>query len=1116
MFAFIRRIIDSLRIRKADRCIKKGKFAEGEALFLELSDRSSEAIVKLAQYYHALGLSDKALSLFDHSLDSIKNPCMLQDAVALVKDDGFKTMLANHIIASHTRYLSSHLYNFLCDWIYNAFDLCQSIELFNKIHHLGYDVEVLYVRKVHQAQQEVSNDVWCGYLITLHDLYRTSAQVQEDMLTCAELYQNQKNYDAVIKVTDLILADTDRAKCLHAAALKGLASIEFDLDKKIDLLDSALLILELLSGAMVDDIRESIFLIYHQAARVLYSNGLRKRSCEVLHFLVGKGYKEALYSLAEYRSAEVASLVDAEQKLKAVSDAIEELSQYGQLDSLIPYRCYYDLWNAKANAVVSLSKDLDDYQADLTLEQLVLELKSKVWKSKSDESNICENAVCELIERKYRIAYEKERRADNSAISVYESILSYEGNKESAALYRLNICRLKFSDKLEVLRYYGEINGVLDRTICNFPDLMKDLAYRYVLLLLYDHDDKTSLSIISKFFPSDQHLLDACKHVSLLNAIARLDDFNEKLDLVREAKLSSDETISFIKGLHEYSEVIKPVVEMKGGTLSKYRSRLNAYLIYILFQEGKFADAFERLIKERSDYLDDLDALRNIALLCLNMAESQQITPTNFKEVISVWLTAIYQERLFVKSLDYTAWDNQYDFSLKDAFGHFSEETIGELPENVNFNDFEDGSIVSIKEVQRILLDRFVAAISDNHDYNLFFNEQKDAMDAFCALKLEKVCRIVAPFLSHRDELIFNNIYEALENERRKCQYKSEDILSVGVSYGLSHPAYLRYAQAKECYASCIAAVDSRVYRQVVSSYESSKIDLINEFEKMRGTLISYLSNKVSSLSETAAEDFDANFMLYLPVCQGLRNHTVSFVFSSYVMQNVVREVNGDAMSKSNASTIILSLYKLDATNDRVRDNLTTLFEMLCCESSEENNKAVDEIFKVTKALDFEYFMCLALKHEELTISVKLNKVVQDVNENRISELKALELIYEIYVANPNNDKVCKNLVQISDICIMKYVINQSSGRYGAIKILDLLVDNMSETFKRHSSVLEQSYDRVWNQLSLDAHFNLLYSSYNLNDAGKALNRGLGFYSNLGGFEPATSPGIRLPKNLKF
>ncbi len=85
------------------------------------------------------------------------------------------------------------------------------------------------------------------------------------------------------------------------------------------------------------------------------------------------------------------------------------------------------------------------------------------------------------------------------------------------------------------------------------------------------------------------------------------------------------------------------------------------------------------------------------------------------------------------------------------------------MPDNVNFDDPEENSIISIRDVQRALLDRFEAAITDTQLYHEFFTVQKDAMDALIELNLDEKCTLVAPFLATRDEDIFNEISEAFE-----------------------------------------------------------------------------------------------------------------------------------------------------------------------------------------------------------------------------------------------------------------------------------------------------------------------------------------------------------------
>ena len=1115
MLSFIRKFIDSFKVRKADKLIAKGNFAQGEAIYLDLVSRSASAVAKLAQYYHNSGLYDKALSLFDQRLEAAADRSILFDATKFINDTDLKSRLGQHILSAHKKYLSDpELRKWYYDWYDTAFDSGKSIEFWDKLNSLGYDVEELYVRKVHSQHTAVSNDQWFRYLERLHELYPESKQVIDDILTCARAYEKQKRHDAVVNVTKLILASRDHARHMHSIALHAIACSEDDIDKKISLLDSALSVLAPISGAHVDNIRESIYSTYHEAGSMLYSCGRIDKSYEVFHFLAQKEYANAVHSIATYRFDEVKDLDDDAYMVKATSAVIEELNQYKEVVSLASIRSYVDLWRVRSAAVVNLSKALNDIQADSELEHLLLDIRSQVWNSKIDESYISDDVVSELIRRKYSIAYEKERMSDSTVTAVYESIVGYEGHTESVALYRLNICRLKFSEGDESVQYYSEISPMLNGTACRYPDLLKDLAYRYVLSLLENYDYRTASSIISKFFSSDQQLIDACDHVAMLDGMARLNDFNEKLSLIREDKLSSEETMSFLRELHDYSEAVRPVFDIKGSELSRYRSQIKEYLVYRLFQEGRYDVAFERLLKENEDYLDELDVLRNIALVCLNMAESKQITRDNYREVIAVWLTSIYQVRLFVKSLDYTAWDDQFKFSLKDAYGLLNEMTAGELPENVNFDDSDDCAVVSIREVQRILLDRFEAAISDNQEYHLFFNQQKDAMDAFCALRPVSSCKVAAPFLADKDELVLKGIYDSLEYERQNSDQNYEDIVSVGASYGLSHPVYRRYAEAQEYYRACISAVDSKNIENVQSAYELSKVLVVKEFEKMTSALVSYLNNKVSSLSNDAPENSENNYNLYINICQTVQDSTLSFVYANYVLGWVISEVNGNKMSKAKAAAILVSIYGLAIDNDRVKTNLTTLFEMLCSDWSSENSQAINDILNVAEKLDLSYHAYLKSRHEELIIGSTLNGIVDDVNSSRITELDALKKIYNIYEENPNNERVCNNLVQISDICIMKYVINQSSGSTTVYRILRGLADNRSPVFQKCAHAFERSYDKVWNQLPIDSQMTLLYSSYNLNSAGKALNEGLNLYSMLGGFKPADTPGFRLPKTI--
>ena len=112
-----------------------------------------------------------------------------------------------------------------------------------------------------------------------------------------------------------------------------------------------------------------------------------------------------------------------------------------------------------------------------------------------------------------------------------------------------------------------------------------------------------------------------------------------------------------------------------------------------------------------------------MAIMSLVAAENGQLSNSNYKELLAMWATAIYQQSIFVKSLDFTSWDDQYTFSLNSALGCLGMMSDEELPDNVNYDtNFDDKKNVSILDVQKALISRMETAICDNSEYLLFFS----------------------------------------------------------------------------------------------------------------------------------------------------------------------------------------------------------------------------------------------------------------------------------------------------------------------------------------------------------------------------------------------------------
>lgn len=677
--------------------------------------------------------------------------------------------------------------------------------------------------------------------------------------------------------------------------------------------------------------------------------------------------------------------------------------------------------------------------------------------------------------------------------------------KPTLSALRFVICRLKNKDDSDILRHRRQIVSLLRNSADAYRDEKNDIAYRFALSLLKCGEDKKALQVLSEFLPNEGFLKKVCLQNSIIKAQASLDDFNKKLKAVSNRTLSSYDAISFINHMLDYIADISPVLTLTKTTLIKYRNTLKRYAIYKLFDEGRYDVAFEKMLKEHKDYLTDSTALRNIAVMCLNVAESNQIRHENYKEVIAVWLTAIYQEKLFIASLNHTSWDDKFRFSLYNAYGHFNSDSYNDLPDNIITAYSNDSNIVHIRDVQMALLDRFESAISAHQDYHTFFTNQKDAMDAFIALNLDKKCHIVAPFLAKNDTNIFQSIVDAFEYDRAQEKYNWEDILSIGAIYKVGIQIYNDYSLAKDYFDECDSVINSKSLSEsdAKTTFASSKILLIKKFGKLFSALVANVKGKVSKLTTQNMSDFRRKFNFYIILCVSIKDNVLSYMFSTYVMSFVVGQVNEKNMNPVEASDYILPIYLLDTTNKRTKDNLSILFEILINETSIQADKAILSILNKVKNVDNDFYVQLYNEREHAEVEKKLSNIVKKVNENSMKKHTALNQIYDIYSIRSYDARVCQNLAQLCDICIMEYIIGNKYGRSEVERILDILKQNASIEFQRHANIFKKSYIAIWNQLDSNTKLllngnNQSFSGISLNENGLALKKGLDYYKSLG------------------
>lgn len=1047
--------------------------------------------------------TSETVSLFEkcwqHSSDCIFVIDVLDADISI----DLRNAIVTHIINNHQTYLTnSELFKSFTNWISKTYGENEAIELYEKIYNVGYNVEDLYVSKVHSLIGRLSYDLKIVSLNKARTLYPKSKIILTDTLDCAKWYESQGENAIAIQISDSIISEFKEAKVIKAKALCNIGNKESNTDKRRQYIEQAFSELGNSKEEGAEDVRQYLQKSYLDVAEQYYSAGDADNCYTLIHSLAKQKYNPSLISLAGHRLSEANKYSDNTEKLSKINDAIDEINTY-DISAIVDTSEYRSLWSEKINSTIEICRTKENNSAIAEFEKLISSINAVGF------DNVYATTKCTLlqnniIERKYIIARELEKGNKlHEAATAYKEINALEKKRvPTLSALRFILCKLKLGDTSDILQHKDKIYSLLKNAAQAFKAEKDDIAYRFSLALLKAGEDKEALSILADYLPNEIQLKKACEQGAMIKAQAKLDDFNQKLEAVKNKTLSSSDAVYFINHMLEYAEIIKPILDLPRAKLSKYRAKLKNYAIFKLFDEGKFDVAFEKMIKEHSDYLEDLTALRNIALICLNIAEAKQLKKSNYQEVISVWLTAIYQEKLFVKSLDYTSWDDQYQFTLQNAYGHFDEFDYDDLPDNVNFDNPEENVIVSIREVQRSLMDRFEASISDSQTYHEFYTFQKDAMDALISLNLDNKCTLISPYLVSKNEDIYDEISNSFSQELNGHYGNWEDVISVGVLYSMKESIYIEYKTAKELFSDFKSAISNI---NNVRIFTASNIAKIKKFNNLHSSLMSFIGSKVSALKSENNTIFKKNFDFYLDVCNSIKDNAISFTFSNYVMHHVVGEVNDKRMKNAEAANYILSIYLLDPDNKKVKDNLKTLFEMLVRETTTASKQAVSTILSKVSGCNSSFYQELNAEYETAQIDIELESILNKFKNNSISKSNALKCIHDMYTKHPNNAIVCQLLAQLCVVCIEEYIIGDSYGSSEVKRILNSLKTNRSSEFNKHTSIFRDRYQDIWKQIPADAKILLsgdssLYSyGQSLNSKGLALKEGLDYLKAFGG-----------------
>lgn len=805
-----------------------------------------------------------------------------------------------------------------------------------------------------------------------------------------------------------------------------------------------------------------------------------------------KGYQAYWLPLfIELRNHDYANISSLSQRIKFVEETLSQISESFEDTKLIDNPLYFELWDSYVDLLYAKADAQPKDKAIASLSNVRELLNAHCNYNYTSAKTVKLTKEIVRLEWSYAVESESDFEYDK-AIVLYETVKSENlSSYNRRAELRALICHVKSGGI--TLSIEQRITSALD--FKSHESLKDDLAYRYASFLLQSIRPQEAEQLLKRYLPNEVYLLSLCDNVYVKESEKYLLAFNEKIKSVIEGRMSVVEATSFLQEIDQYKEKIANRLTDTSSKFQSYKSKLESYIIKCLFNEEQYDKLFNSLLSMFPAYIEDDNQFRNVAIAALGLVESGKAGDKELMYAISIWLSAIYTDRLFVKSLDYTSWDDNFTFTLQGSLGKTNSYDYDTLPENINFDNPVDNQNIAIRDVQISLSTRMESFIRDYYPmYEQFFNEEKAALDKLVELNLDEHYIVASPFMTVRLPIVKKSIQSALDYEIEQGYDNKEDVIELGVKYGFIGDEYSSYNDAQQKVEDCKQSLD-RGLVNIRSAF--SLLPQIKQYTKLYASLKSFVSSRMNDDIKSKM-DYKKFVDEYEIVCKAFNETPLSLTFSNFANGEIVQRLNNNRMQLRDGVGYMVRIYLVAPSSIQVKQNLEGILTALAVQA-EQNNSSADRTAVDNAVRNTGNTFKSAV--EDARVQATLSVIVDKVNSGSMSKDKALSEVYDLYKKNPNNDRICQNLVTLCDMCIMEYVIGDKWGASSVKTILDSLNNNKSDAFNRHKNKLVQSYSNIWNQL--DPINRLLLEGNNvpgrtLNGKGLALKAGLEYYKRLG------------------
>ena len=572
----------------------------------------------------------------------------------------------------------------------------------------------------------------------------------------------------------------------------------------------------------------------------------------------------------------------------------------------------------------------------------------------SDFTSLQMRHFTDLSEINFTLGNQSEKSTKiDEAISRYSTAKNYAAKSSNTKIIhnsvaRTGICSLK---KNQHSFFLDEIQDSIAKAPLSYQH---EFYYRYAIQLIKEENNTLADKIISSNLnfesPLVAKLQKVIKNKKLVNAQKKIDEINSDLDELYQRSFSIPELRTLYDNLDKRIEEISSAIPSLNDKLYQIKPSIFNKLLLHYISEEKYSDAIT-LIQKFPSFWESPELLKNLGICCYGMTAQGNLNERNYRTIISSWLTSVFSDKVILKSLEDTVWDDEYTFTLVESIGsnYFQHS---DLPANVNYDEVSDTNI-SIGSTQRELLNQFEvllsSMISDSSiakNISDFYEQEKEAIEKIVSV-IETDILLATPFFAKTNK-IDDCILTELNNDYE--QYTDERSLDAGIPYLNDKSikgAVNDYALAEIAISALIASIfdeDLQKLKSVSSSYNRS---LVQKFK----TINDSVENSIYNAFSTKIEEDDENEVLFnlMEECIhfSAHNEKLKYQYSNYLINYSVSKVNSDEIDNYKALILMRKAYLYARNNERICKNFITLIRYNLLDILNDKTKYASEIYQL-------------------------------------------------------------------------------------------------------------------------------------------------------------------------